>query len=59
MYTDYAGIDYGRGMANIDDKGIRYGVIPFNKVDWWEEDSEFVYKDPTCPNCGNIVQEMN
>lgn len=50
--TDYAGIDYGRGRTNIGTKGIRYGVIPFNKVSQaWCEESEPYYGDPICPSC--------
>lgn len=37
----YPGIDYGRGLTNVDTKtGIRYGVIPHHAVgDAWYEDS--------------------
>lgn len=31
--TNYAGIDYGRGLTNIDPKnGIRYGIIGIHDV---------------------------
>lgn len=50
--TDYAGLDYGMGKANIDhESGIRYGVISQNDVgEAWFEDSRpyYVY---TCEKC--------
>jgi hypothetical protein len=52
MGTDYAGIDYGRGISNVSETGIRYGVIAHHKVgSAWYEDSEpwYVY---SCPDCG-------
>jgi hypothetical protein len=47
MKTDYAGIDYGMGKANIDrDTGIRYGVISQNEVlQAWTESSEAVFPE--------------
>lgn len=52
MRDNYAGIDYGRGLSNIDHAtGIRYGVIAHHHVGQsWYEDSEpyYVY---TCPKC--------
>jgi hypothetical protein len=52
-----AGIDYGRGLSNIDhETGIRYGVIHANSVGQsWFDSSESDYGDPTCPECGNPV----
>lgn len=49
------GIDYGRGIVNIDQKtGIRYGVISAHDVGpSWYESSEADYGDPTCGDCGN------
>jgi hypothetical protein len=50
-----AGIDYGRGMANIDHAtGIRYGCISQNTVSQaWCDSAEPQYGPPTCPECGN------
>lgn len=63
------GIDYGRGLTNIDHKtGIRYGVIPVSDIIF--EDFEPVYilscdncgydndceYGQTCPNCGNTIE---
>jgi hypothetical protein len=31
--TNYAGIDYGRGISNVSESGIRYGVISQHSVD--------------------------
>lgn len=58
--SQYAGIDYGRGMSNIDHKtGIRYGVIPQNEVlQAWADSSEphYIY---FCPKCGTeLPKEM-
>lgn len=54
MKENYAGIDYGRGMSNIDhDTGIRYGVIHQNEVlQAWADSSEPDYGMPICPECG-------
>ena len=51
------GIDYGNGKTNINIKtGIRYGVLPVNDVGQaWVDDAESDYGDPTCPECGEIV----
>lgn len=53
--TDYAGIDYGMGLSNIDrETGIRFGVINQNMVlQAWADSSEPDYGDPHCPKCGN------
>ncbi len=56
METNYKGIDYGLGQANIDkETGIRYGVINQNEVGQaWFESSEVVYPNEVfCPECGN------
>ena len=54
--TDYAGIDYGLGRTNIDDNGIRYGVIPIHEVTQaWCDESEGFYGKPMCPTCFNEV----
>lgn len=44
----YAGIDYGRGVTNIDtETGIRYGVLPLNEVpEFWCECSSPDYPEP-------------
>lgn len=53
MLTKNIGIDYGRGMVNIDtDSGIRYGVIHVHDVDYWCHEAEPVYGEPHCPECG-------
>lgn len=45
MNTNYVGIDYGRGITNIDAKtGIRFGVIHQNNVlQAWADSSEPYY----------------
>ena len=46
-----SGIDYGMGQTNIDpETGIRYGVIPAQEVDYWDEEGSV---EPTCPKCGS------
>ena len=58
---NYLGIDYGRGMTNIDhETGIRFGVIPHHKIgSAWAEDSEPVYTF-ICPHCdADWGTEMN
>ena len=43
------GIDHGRGETNINLKtGIRFGVIPTNDVDYWNEESEPYYPCESC-----------
>lgn len=56
--TDYAGIDYGYGTANVDPKtGIRYGVIPVSEIaDAWYSSAEEV-TIPVCPYCGEDLTE--
>lgn len=53
------GIDYGRGITNIDlYTGIRYGVIPLHYItDEWCESAEAVYGDACCPKCGIAIKE--
>lgn len=57
----YNGIDYGLGMANVDQHtGIRYGVIGLNSLNEWAwEDFEADYGPPTCGSCGNEAVEYN
>lgn len=66
--TEYAGIDYGFGKSNVDENGVRYGVIPHGEVGQaWYDESEAYYGDimecsvcgddlsidmAECPNCG-------
>ena len=73
MKDNYAGIDYGRGMSNIDhETGIRYGVINQHQVgQTWYDSSEpnYVYFCPeceaelgieypeTCQHCGYEIEE--
>jgi hypothetical protein len=54
-----AGIDYGAGQVNIDRQtGIRYGVISQGAVlQAWADAAEPDYGKPTCPKCGNELQE--
>lgn len=53
------GIDYGRGMTNIDTvNDIRYGVISQHDVSQaWSESSEPDYGPPCCPECGNDITD--
>ena len=49
---NHQGIDYGFGMSNIDlETGIRFGVIPANRVEYFWEDAKPVYFY-SCPVCG-------
>jgi hypothetical protein len=56
-FTNYAGIDYGCGRSNIDEKtGIRYGVIHQHDVlQGWADESEPVYGQVECPKCKSDV----
>lgn len=55
-----AGIDYGFGRTNIDNEtGIRFGVISQHSVSQaWCDNSELLYPDPVCPNCGGAVRSL-
>jgi len=55
----YDGIDYGRGMTNLDHAtGIRFGVIHQHTIGAaWFDDAEPQYGDPTCPTCGGAARE--
>lgn len=59
--NDYIGIDYGRGVTNIDIKtGIRYGVIHSHEVlQAWADESEGDYGMPSCPECGGPVVDYD
>lgn len=56
--TDYAGIDYGKGMTNIDHKtNIRFGVISQNEVlQAWADRSEDIY-EYYCLYCGAYLKK--
>ncbi len=58
---EYHGIDYGLGTTNIDrESGIRYGVIPMNDLSEWAHESfEDDYGNPSCPKCGDDVDEYD
>lgn len=60
MSTNY-GIDYSGGSANVNaETGIHYGVIPLNCLgEFAIEEFEPDYGEPTCPNCGNEVEQYN
>jgi hypothetical protein len=53
------GIDYGKGLTNIDQEtGIRYGVINQGEVlQAWADSSEPDYGPPTCGHCGEELPE--
>lgn len=55
------GLDYGLGKTNIDTAtGIRYGVISQHSLaDWFHDEFESDYGDPTCPVCGNEVGDTS
>jgi hypothetical protein len=55
MMSDYAGIDYGHGVSNVDkETGIRFGVISQHEVlQAWADSSDGYYGEPSCPKCGN------
>ena len=57
----YAGIDYGLGRTNVDvATGIRYGVISSHTIgQFWYEEAEADYGDPTCPECGNTARSAD
>ena len=61
--SNYAGIDYSgpagtREATNRDAKtGIRYGVIHAAEVDYWFEESEGVYIEPSCKLCGTELDK--
>jgi ribosomal protein L37AE/L43A len=50
-----AGIDYGMGLANLDQStGVRFGVISINELPGWINDEEEAdYGEPSCPECGS------
>ena len=57
-YTEYSGIDYGRGKTNIAESGIRYGVIHQNHVlQAWADSSEPDYGEVTCVECGEPIPD--
>lgn len=60
MATTYHGIDYSLGKANFNQEtGTHFGVIPAGDIcQAWGDSSEDDYGDPTCPQCGNEVEDM-
>lgn len=56
--TEYAGIDYSLGKANVDSEtGIHYGVVPANEVGQaWFDESKPDYGLPTCPRCEKEIE---
>ncbi|MCK9600952.1 MAG: hypothetical protein M0R06_18060 [Sphaerochaeta sp.] len=51
--------DYGLGQTNINhETGIRYGVINQNDIlQAWADSSEPDYRPPSCPWCGEEVED--
>ncbi len=58
MATTNKGIDYGNRKTNIDDNGLRYGVIHQNEVlQAWADDSEATYQDEiVCSHCNDMIK---
>jgi hypothetical protein len=58
MKTNYPGIDYSLGKANVDETtGIHYGVIACHSLhEWLWDDLEADYGEPHCPYCGNELE---
>jgi len=53
---NYKGIDYGHGMVNIDNNGIRFGVIHQHEVlQVWCDESEPYYGEIMCQGCLQVV----
>jgi hypothetical protein len=60
MKTDYAGIDYSLGQANVDEKGYHFGVVSQHEVlQAWADSSEAEYGKPLCPDCFNDLDETS
>ncbi|HYT46547.1 MAG TPA: hypothetical protein VEP90_29740 [Methylomirabilota bacterium] len=61
MTTNYPGIDYSLGLANVDSaNGIHYGVISQHSVlQAWADSAEPDYGEPHCPKCGGDVVEAH
>lgn len=59
--TTYVGIDYGRGLANIDSAtGIRFGVIGQHSLTPEAlDDFEADFGEATCGKCGNAAVEFD
>ena len=58
MSTNYPGIDYGMGRANIDkETGIRFGVIHINSLAHWaldEFEPEYANEPADVDECGDV-----
>ena len=53
-------IDYGRGLTNVDhETGIRYGIIPANRVEYWNDSAEFEEVSPICPLCQGDIEDFD
>lgn len=58
--TDYGGIDYSRGQANVDEEnGIHYGVISVFDLPHFYESSTPDYGEPCCPKCGEEASDID
>jgi hypothetical protein len=59
--TAYAGIDYSLGRSNVNkETGIHYGVISQHSImPEALDDMEMDYGRPTCPECGNEIDQTN
>ena len=59
--TDYVGIDYGRGLSNINQiTSIRFGVIPHQDIgSAWYDEAEAHYGDPACPECDSAPEDYD
>ena len=58
MKTEYAGLDYSHGLANVDNKtGIHYGVIPLKSgiLQSWCDSCDYHYSYH-CPHCGQKLR---
>jgi hypothetical protein len=58
--TDYGGIDYSLGQANVDkENGIHYGVIPVFDLPFYYESATPDYGEPYCPKCETEVSDID
>lgn len=58
-HGEYAGVDYGFGLTNIDtETGIRYGILHQNHVvQMWADESEPDYGTVACVECGEELKD--